>query len=376
VPEEAPVDDTPPPLDLGDGVVADDGTPRSRPLTESVEGPSRGRSIAAGVVGVLAVLGMVAGMLGFWTVDTATDSDRFEEQVAELLEDEEISNALAARVVAELAETIRIRDAVRAVVPEVLEPAIDLLLAGVRSRVEDRTAELIRTPEVAENVAAAAGRAHRAAVDVIEGESVVDGVTVADGEVRVNLLPLMARALVSLQEVGLLRDVTIPQLDRTGDPDDQRAELSAALGRDLPDDFGQPVVFRSDSLDEVGDTVQVVRDLLVLAKRTFWILLVAGVGLGALSIWLSVQRWRAASFIVAGLFLLTLILRLVMARASARLPDVVTGPGARETVRQIVGDLQDSLNQTMVWYAALALVGLFAVALFQFGLPAWRRRGS
>lgn len=335
---------------------------------------SKGRPIVAGIIGVVAVLSMVLGVVGFWTVDTATDSERFERRVQVLLQDDEISNALADRVVTEVADAINLREAVRSVVPEVLDPAVDLLLAGVRSRVEDRTAELIRSPAVSENVAAAAGRAHAAAVDVIEGESVVDGVTVTDGEVRINLLPLMGRAITAVQEVGLLRNVVVPDLDRGGDPGEQRAALAAALGRDLPEGFGEPVIFRSESLSEVGGTVQVVRDMFVLAKRVFWILLLAGLGLAALSIRLSAQRWRAAAFVVAGLFFMALVFRLVLSAASSRVPDVVQAPGARETVRQIASNLENSFNQTLTWYATIVLLALITVALIEFGLPAWRRR--
>lgn len=360
---------------MTDPAVSDPGGDPTSPSTAD-RAPGRGRSILAGIAGVVAVLGLVGGIVGFWTLDTASDSERFEEQIADLLEDEEISDALAQRVVNDLAAVLGLRDAVVAVVPEVLEPAVDLLLAGVRSRVEDRTAELIRTPAVTERIAAAAGRAHAAAIDVVEGESVVDGVTVTDGDVRVNLLPLMSRAITTLQEVGLLRDVVVPEMDRTGDPDEQRDQLATALGRDLPADFGEPIVFRSDSLDRVGDTVDVVRDALVLAKRAFWLLLIGGIGLAAVSVWFSTNRWRSAAFLVAGLFLMTLLLRLVLARAMTRLPDVVESPGARETVRQLAGDLEDSLNQTMGWFAAVSLLLLAAAAAVQFGLPAWRRRSA
>jgi hypothetical protein len=328
----------------------------------------RARSIAAGLSGFVAVLGLVGGMLGFWTLRTATDSDRFETRVQSLLEDEAISDALAGRVVTEVADGIGIREAVEVAMPEVLRPAIDLLAAGARSRLEDRVAELIRSPEVSGNVATAAGRAHDLAVDVIEGNDVVDGVDISDGAVRVNLLPLSARALTAMQEIGLLRDVAVPELERSGDPDEQRAQLEAALGRDLPEGFGTPVVFRSESLDRAGDTVGLVRDLLVMAKRALWFLLIGGLALAVVSIRLSSQRWRSASFIVAGMFAFTLILRLALARATERLPGVVEQPGARATVREITADLERNLNQTMLVYSALGLVTLGLAAAVQFGV--------
>jgi hypothetical protein len=341
-----------------------DGTSRS----------SRGRTIAAGIVGVVAVVGLVVGIVGFWTVRTATDSDRFEHRVEELLVQEDVSDGLSRRVVDEVATAVGIRDALTDVVPDVLQPVVDLMLAGVRARVEDRLAELIREPEVAETVAAAAGRAHEAAINVLEGDAGVDGVEITGGEVRINLLPLSARAIGVMQEVGLFRDVTVPVFDRGGDPDEQRAELEAALGRDLPDDFGQPVVFRSESLDELGQTVQRAQDLFLLAKRANWVLMLVGVGLGALAIWLSRVRWRAACFLVAGLLLFALVLRIVMDRVGARLPYAVVEPGAQETVRQVADGLEASLNRTMIAFSSFAVLALVVVAAVQLGVPWWQRR--
>jgi hypothetical protein len=335
---------------------------------------TRLRSIAPAIVGVIAVICLLAGVIGFWTMRIATNSDRFEDRVDELLSNEEISNALARRVVQEVADAIDLRTAVNEVVPEQFQRITDLLLAGVRSRVEVRVGELIRTDEVSSAIAAAAGRAHAAAVDVLRGDDVVEGVTVENGEVRINLLPLTSRVLTSLQEIGLFADADIPQFDRGGDPDDQRQQLSAALGRDLPDDFGEPVVFSSDRLDELGDTVQTAQDLLLNARRVFWLLFIGGLALGALSIWLARSRWRAAAYIVAGLFLSALIVRLVGAEARDRVPDAVEQPGAQAAVADIASNLEDSLNSTVTTFCALTLIGLGVAAWLVLGIPAMRER--
>jgi uncharacterized membrane protein YiaA len=333
-----------------------------------------GRSIAAALIGIVAVIGLVGGALGLWTIQTAADSERFEAQVADLLQEEEISDALARRIIAELSETISLQATVQDAMPEILDPAIELLAAGVRSRLEDRLAEFVRTPEVAETVAGAAGRAHEFAVDVIEGDAAPDGILIEDDEVRINLLPLTARALTAMQEVGLLGDVVVPELERGGDPDEQRAELADALGRDLPDDFGTPVVFRSDSLDRAGDSVQLARDILVLAKRTAWFLLIGGAVLAGVSIWLSAHRLRSGAYLVAGLFGVALVVRLVAGRATERLPDAVEQPGAKRTIREVASGLESSLNNTMLGYAIIGLLALAVGAAAQFDLVGRLRR--
>lgn len=348
---------------------------RADPTIDST--PGRLRSVGTALVGIAGIVCLVGGILGLWTVQTATDTERFEERVEELVQDEEISDALARRVVTEVADGIGIRDAVVDVLPEPLVPAADFLLAGVRSRVDDRVAELIRTDEVARGVAVVAGRSHEAAVAVLEGENSIDGVDISDGEVTINLLPLTNRVLGLLQsEFGLFRDVDLPEMDRSGDPDEQRAALEEAFGRDLPDDFGTPVVFESERLDEVGNEVQALRDVFTLAKRAFWILLVAGAVLVGLSIWLARQRWRAACYLVAGLFATTLVVSVAGNQASDRLPDVVESPGARATVGNITAELTDDLDQTLFAYSTVALMILVAAAVVLIGAPWASRRNT
>lgn len=320
-------------------------------------------SFASAVVGIVAVVALIGGVVGFWALRTASDSDRFERVAEGLLRDEEISDALAVRVVDEVAEAIDVRGALHEIAPDRLDPVVDVLLAGVRSRVDQRVGQLLRSDIVASTVSEAAGRSYEVAIKVIEGDSVVDGVDVSDGAVRVNLLPLTARAIGALQEVGLFRDVDVPEFARGGDPDEQRQQLGDALGRDLPEGFGQPVMFRSDWLDEAGNTVQLARDALVLAKRTFWVLLVVGVALGAASIWLARRRLRAAAYLVAGLFAGTLAVRLFGAETRTRAPDIVDDVGARAAVTQIATGLEESLNRTMLWFSLLALLALL-VALW------------
>lgn len=355
--------------------MSDDTTPAP---SETATTSGRLRSVGTGLIGAAAVVCLVGGMVGLWTVQTATDSERFEDRVEQLLRDEEISDALARRVVTDVAEGIGIRDAVVDVLPDVLVPAADYLLAGVRTRVEDRTAELIRTDEVSSNVAAVAGLAHEAAVAVLEGDNEIDGVDISSGEVTLNLLPLTNRVLGLLQtEFGLLPRVELPEMDRTGDPDEQRAELSAALGRELPADFGTPVVFRSERLDEIGTEVQALRDVFTLAQRAFWLLLIAGVALAGLSVWLARQRWRAACYLVAGLFATTLVVGVVGNQANTRLPEAVESPGARAAVTTITNELTDDLGETLIGYSIVALMILVAAGVVLIGAPwAARRAGD
>ena len=54
----------------------------------------------------------------------------------------------------------------------------------------------------------------RRAMQLLQGDGLVDGITVVDGAVTVNLLPLIGRGLDRLQELGLFSDLEMPDADR------------------------------------------------------------------------------------------------------------------------------------------------------------------
>ncbi len=70
-------------------------------LADTPRAASRRRSIAAIVLGVAAVVLLHGAVIGIWTIRTALDSDRFENQIEEIVRSEEVSGALAAFVLDE-----------------------------------------------------------------------------------------------------------------------------------------------------------------------------------------------------------------------------------------------------------------------------------
>ena len=130
---------------------------------------------------------------------------------------------------------------------------------------------VLAEPAVQDVVTTLVDRAHARAMQLLRGDGLVDGITVVDGAVTLNLLPLVARGLTVLQGYGLLDGVDVPELTAGGDPDEQAAQLSAAVGRDLPDGFGQLVVYDSEALADAQETVRTAQRMLVLAQRAVWV---------------------------------------------------------------------------------------------------------
>ena len=98
-------------------------------------------------------------------------------------------------------------------------------------------------------------RAHDRAMQLLEGDGLAHGISVVNGEVSINFLPLVSRGLQELSDLGVPGLDKIPELTPDGDPSQQIAQLEEATGRDLPDDFGQLVVYRSDRLANAQDAV-------------------------------------------------------------------------------------------------------------------------
>lgn len=352
--------------------------PPADPAVEPLDSPravSRRRSVAAAVLGVAAVVLLHGAVIGSWTIRTALDSERFEDQVEQIVRSEEVSSALAAFVLEEVTAGIDLRTPLVDITPDAFEPVVDVLLAGVEARLQGKTTELIQSPAVASEVAAIAGRAHSLAVDVLEGRSVSDRVTVDGDAVRINLVPLVARAIGLLPEIGIFADVEVPQFGPGGDPAEQVAALETALGVELDDDFAQPVIFRSDTLEELGTTVDLARSLLFFARAGLWALLIVGGAFAALSVRLATRRLRASVILVAGVVALSLLTRAITGTLASRVPDAVQDPGARATVGEVVLGLQRDLSTTLLWYSLLAVValGVASSAVYRWPPGLWAK---
>ena len=141
-----------------------------------------------------------------------------------------------------------------------------MIASAANEAVERSLARVLANPDVQSFLETTIERAHAHALRVLEGDGIADGVTISDGEVSLNLLPLIGRGLTALQGVGLLSDVQVPDLTIDGDPATQIAALEAALGRDLPADFAQLVVYRSDSVAQAQESVQTAQRMLAVAR--------------------------------------------------------------------------------------------------------------
>jgi hypothetical protein len=341
----------------------------STSVTDTVEVPSpsssrsRTRPTLAGIAGVLAVLTFVLGTLGFWTKSTMLDTDTFESYVADVLEEPQVTEAIATYVVEQTQEVLQLETRIEEALPPrvviLLGDQLDWIIAGVRSLYTQAVTGIVESEQFQTIVVQAAGTAHAGFVRLLEGDGLLDGVNVDEDRITLNLLPLVSRALIAVQErFGLLADVEVPELTRDGDPAEQQAQLEDALGRDLPDDFAQLTVYEGEQVAQASESVQQAQRIFAFVTRTLWVLVGLGVVLGAVAVVLARRRVRAALAMILGAGVLMFVTRIIVGIVAGDIPYEISGPAGRSAAEIITTRLLQSLSLVVFSFAvAAALVG-------------------
>jgi hypothetical protein len=319
-------------------------------------GGGRVRSVAAGILGVLAVVLLLLSAIAVWARVTVFDSDRVASIVGDALAEPEVSQALADRVTEQVFAAVDVDSFLDDVLPGQLSRLAPVISGGLEEAVDRGLTRVFESPDVQELLTNLVRRAHAAAMRLLEGDGLVDGIAVVDGAVTLNLVPLVSRGLVRLQGFGLLSDVDVPDATAEGDPEQQIADLEAALGRPLPDDFGQLVVYRSEQLADAQRSLAEAQRTLVLVKRAFWVLLGATVLFLALTMVLARDRWRAALFLGLGAVAAMVIARTIVRRVRDDAPELVVRPGAKAAVTSILDNAASGLLRAFGVVLGLAVV--------------------
>jgi len=322
------------------------------------------RTIAAAILGVIAVLGLLASVVGFWARDTVFDENEVAGAVESAIEQPGVTDALAARLTANVMAAVDLETRLNNILPPALQRITPAVVGGTTQLLEDRLTNRLADPDTRDLLVNTFKRSYGAFLNVMEGDGLADGVTVADGEVTVNFLPLVADGLQQLQQFGLLDDATIPELNRQGDPTEQIAQLEAGLGRDLPDDFGQVVVYRSDSLAAKGETVQRAQQALVVIKRAFVLILIVTAVAIVGTLLVARNRFRAALGLLLGTAATFVVVRALANKVLDDLPGVARTPAGQAALAAATSSLADSLVKSLGVLAILCFVGAIVVYAF------------
>ena len=208
-------------------------------------------------------------------------------------------------------------------------------------------------------------RAHSAAVALLRGDT-PQSISVEGGTVTLDLTSLIEVLLANSED--LLSEVFGRPIDLPSTTDlspeaaaAARQRIESAFGVTLPEDFGQIVVLRSDTLAALQDGVEMLDKGVIVVVVLALVLILA-------TILLSVDRRRTLVQLGLGVFLAFLIARVATRAAARAIPDLAA-EGNRAPVRTVVEGVLDTLIDATTF---LFLAGLLvAIVAFLVGHPDW-----
>jgi hypothetical protein len=342
------------------------------------------RRVAAWVLVVLMGIAVAGSVVGFWVNRTVLETDRFMAVVTPIVESESVQAVVSDRVADQLLEALdletrlkdrlsqaddRLRERLGAALdlPDAivsrlqntrfgLESLAPMIAAGVETRIREAVTTFISSREGNDLLLRTIAFAHERSVLLLRDElDQLPNVVVAEGEVRLNLVPVIAEVLRSvvnagLDFVGIQRQ--IPPFDSTEDATDAIDRLASVVGRDLPPDFGQVRIASEESLDRAQGYVRAF-DL------ALWALLIAAIVLGVLAVWLAPTIPVGALRVGVAAAIAALVGWGLVQLLAAQVVDAATTADGRAALGEIVDSLVGALNGTAF---ALGVIGIGVAA--------------
>jgi hypothetical protein len=360
--------------------------------TETTPGRLRQRKWTAALLVVVSSISIMVSVVAVWAHHTIFDTDAFMETIEPVLQDpalnaalgdyitEEVTGALDleqrlqepladldAFLTAALLSLVGIED-----VPDFLDrfdrPTLEALAGPIADRFNERIAntvdEVMASSEVAELIPQLVRRSHEGAVALARGDlESLPNVSVEEGDVRFNTLPIIVRVLqaVAAELRELLPDVSLPDAlsDRV---DEAIAQLKEALGDRVPDDFGQVTIMSEDQLVAIQDTATTL-------DRWTWGLVILSVVLVAVTILVSPTRRRTVIHLGIGVIIAVILGILLVRRVEDAVIGEIASPARTETARGILASLLQGLQESVVGLIIVAT--LVAIGFHIAGKPRW-----
>jgi hypothetical protein len=343
------------------------------------------RPVASWVLAVLAAIGITASVLAAWVHDTVLDTDNFIATVSPAIESEAVQLVTADYLSTQLLTALDLENRIAAALTDVddrlsegLADALDLtdaqvarlqrlnlldlsslagpIAGGLESRIRDAMTEFVTDPRTSAAIIEVATVAHERTILLLRDElDQLPNIVIDEGQVRLNVVPLLAEALRGLaargvEVIGL--EGRVPQIPASDDPAATIQRLAEALGVDLPPDYGQVALMSEERLQELQDLVRML-------DRVVWALVIISIGLSAAAIATAPSVATGAIRVAIGGGI-GLLLGLVIVQVIATgLERAAESAEARDALEAVVETLVASLRPLAF---VLAITGFIAAA--------------
>ncbi|HJW76571.1 MAG TPA: hypothetical protein VJ787_13055 [Thermoleophilia bacterium] len=324
-----------------------------------------------GILVVLAVIGVLISSVTLWAHNFLLDTDKWVETVAPIAKDPQVTHDLSVYLAQRGVDAIDIQQRAENLLPSQLQPLAEPLSTAIEDGLErflqENINEFLNTP-AAYNLWVEVNRvAHEQVVNALEDKP--GALSINNGQAQLNLLPLLSKALIQVQQRAprLLSSVSIPEISPETPPAEANQQLSQALGIQLPSDFGQVTLLKSQDLETAQQWVHIFNVLVVL-------IVIVTIALITAAVWLSLNRRRTLMELGIGVGLALIISRVVVNRIEENVVNGLKtgeGPGVAGPI------LRTAIDNLQGFTLAFLIAGIVvAVGAFLVGKPQWLTRAG
>jgi hypothetical protein len=335
------------------------------------------RRVFTPILVALSIIVFTVTVPAAWGARTVLNTDRYVATVAPLAEDPAVQESIATKVTDQVFLALNVEQTLSDVLASIGERATVLaapLTSAMKGFVQDQVLKVVQSDAFQTFWVEANRFVHTQVLAILRGEG--ETVTVVEGKVLLNLLPLVNLALGSIQSVAsdlVGRDVTLPTIEPGEAPSASITKLEQALGIDLPDQYGQIVVYDSEDLATLQQLLYTFERLLVLLLLLIPILVAA-------SLWVSTRRRRTLIQLTVGAAVGLVIVRRIAIISKDRLFERVDTQRF-PSVRVLTDDLMASLfRYTAILLAIVLVTALIALITGPYPwavtLRGWVRDGA
>ena len=335
------------------------------------------RRIFTPILVALTVIVFTVTVPAVWGARTVLNTDRYVATVGPLAEDPAVQASIAAKLTDQVFSALNVEGTVSSILAEIGKRATVLaapLTTAVRGFVQEQVLKVVQSDAFQTFWVEANRFVHTQVLAILRGEG--DTVSTVEGKVLLNLLPLVNLALGSIERVAtdlVGRDVTLPTIQEGEAPSESITKLEQALGVDLPDSYGQIVVYDSEDLEALQQALNTLERLLVLLLILIPILVAA-------SLWVSTRRRRTLIQLATGAAVgLVVVRRIAIISRDSLFERVDTE--RFPSVRVLTNELMESLFRTTAVLLTIVLLTLL-IALITGPYPwavtgrGWVRDGA
>ena len=338
----------------------------------------RRRGFQRGVVGILVAMSCILVVMSttvVWAHRTVLNTDTFVHTVGPVFQHPAVDTAVATRATDQLFTQLQLQERLREALPARVSFAAGPITGATEGYVSGQLAKVLGSDRFQTVWVNALTFTHQTVVAVLRGKH-TSTISTANGYIVLNTVPLINKALGSVSGLASNltgKNVSLPTITSAEPPRQAVAKLSKALGVQLPSNYGQITLVRSNNLAVAQRGVRAFDRLTILLP----LLTLASI---ALSLWLSRSRRRTlVQFLVGASLLLIILRRVVIYEQSA----LVNDANNRQVAQIVLGELLHGFFDLTAWLLVVALAILvvalltgpyrWAVALRHFVAELWRR---